>query len=50
MITKRGKPVAQLSPVEEVDDAIFGFLKVKGKIRGDIVSPVPTLEEWGDLA
>ena len=50
IITKRGKPVAQLSPVEDVDDPIFGFLKGKGEITGDIVSPVLTLEEWGDLA
>lgn len=50
IITKRGKPVAQLSPVEEADDPIFGFMKGKGKITGDIVSPAFTLEEWGDLA
>ena len=50
IITKRGKPVAQLSPVEEVEDPIFGFMKNKGKITGDIISPAFTLEEWGDLA
>jgi hypothetical protein len=42
--------VAQLSPVEEADDPIFGFMKGKGEITGDIVSPALTLEEWGDLA
>ena len=50
IITKRGKPVAQLGPVEQVDDPIFGFMKGKIKINGDIVGPVLTLEEWGDLA
>jgi prevent-host-death family protein len=50
VITKRGKPIAKLVPVEEADDPIFGFMKGKGKIVGDIVSPIFTLEEWGDLA
>ncbi len=50
IITKRGKPVAKLVPVEESQDPIFGFLKGKGKITGDIVGPILTLEEWGDLA
>jgi len=51
VITKRGKPVAKLVPVENEKDDIFGFLKGKGKIeiKGDIVSPVLTPEEWGDL-
>ena len=50
IITKRGKPVPQPSRVEEGNDPIFGFMKGKGKITGDIVSPALTLEEWGDLA
>jgi prevent-host-death family protein len=50
VVTKRGKPVAKLVPVEEVQDDIFGFLKGKARIVGDVVSPVFTLEEWGDLA
>ncbi len=49
LITKRGKPVAKLVPVEKEKDDIFGFLKGKGKITGDIVSPILTPEEWGDL-
>ena len=33
------------------NDDIFGFMKGKGgvKILGDIVSPIITPEEWGDL-
>ena len=50
IITKRGKPVAKLVPIDEADDPIFGFMKGKGQITGDIVSPILTLEEWGDLA
>jgi prevent-host-death family protein len=51
IITKRGKPVAKLVPVEQEKDDIFGFMKGKGKIeiKGDIVSPVLSPEEWGDL-
>jgi prevent-host-death family protein len=49
VITKRGKPVAKLVPVEDQPDAIFGFLEGKGEIVGDIVSPALTPEEWGDL-
>ena len=49
LITKRGKPVAKLVPVGKEKDDIFGFLKGKGKITGDIVSPILTPEEWGDL-
>ena len=51
VITKRGKPVAKLVPVEKEKDDIFGFMKGKGtvEIKGDIIAPVLTPEEWGDL-
>jgi len=49
IITKRGKPVAKLVPIGKEKDEIFGFLKGKGKILGDVVSPVLSPEEWGDL-
>jgi len=49
LITKRGKPVAKLVPVGKEKDDIFGFLKGKGKVTGDVVSPALTPEEWGDL-
>ncbi len=51
LITKRGKPVAKLVPVGKEKDDIFGFFKGKGKIeiKGDIVSPALTPEEWGNL-
>ena len=50
VITKRGKPVAKLVPVEEQTDDLFGFLRGKVTIVGDIVSPALKLEEWGNLA
>jgi prevent-host-death family protein len=49
LITKRGKPVAKLVPVEKEKDDIFNFMKGKGSIVGDVVSPALTPEEWGDL-
>ena len=50
LITKHGKPVAKLVPVNEKKDEIYGFLKGKIKIKGDIVKPALTLKEWGNLA
>lgn len=50
VITKRGKPVAKLVPVEAQQDEIFGFMKGKIKIKGDIVKPALSLREWGNLA
>ena len=49
VITKHGKPVAKLVPVEPQDDDIFDFLAGKGRITGDVVSPAFTPEEWGEL-
>jgi prevent-host-death family protein len=49
IITKRGRPVAKLTPVENEKDEIYGFLKGKVSILGDVVSPALTREEWGDL-
>jgi prevent-host-death family protein len=49
IITKRGKPVAKLVPVEKEKDDIFGFYKGKIEIKGDTVPPAFSPEEWGDL-
>jgi antitoxin (DNA-binding transcriptional repressor) of toxin-antitoxin stability system len=51
LITKRGKPVAKLVPVnlDGKKDDFFGFFVGKGKIVGDIISPAISPEEWGDL-
>lgn len=46
VVTKRGKPVAKLVPVEQEKDDILGFLKGKVFILGDIVSPVIPPEDW----
>ena len=49
VITKHGKPVVKIVPVKQEKDEIYGFHKGKVKILGDIVGPILTPEEWGDL-
>jgi prevent-host-death family protein len=44
VITKRGRPVARLLPVEEKPPTVFGRMKGSIKILGDIVGP--TGEKW----
>jgi prevent-host-death family protein len=44
VITKRGRPVARLLPVEDEKPVIFGRMKGTIKILGDIVGP--TGEKW----
>ena len=45
-VTKRGKAVARLVPVEAAPErALFGYLRGKGKIVGDIVAPTGELWE-----
>jgi antitoxin (DNA-binding transcriptional repressor) of toxin-antitoxin stability system len=46
IIAKRGKPVAKLVPMGAGKDEIFGFLAGKGRIVGDVMSPVLSSEEW----
>lgn len=46
IITKNGKPVAQMVPIKEEVDPIFGFLCDKAKIVGDITAPLYTEEEY----
>jgi len=50
VITKHGKPVAKLVPVEPHGDDIFGFLGGKVSITGGVVSPALSLHEWRNLA
>ena len=49
VITKHGKPVAKLVPVDPQGDDIFGFLRGKVAITGDVVSPALSRREWGNL-
>jgi len=49
VITKRGKPVVKVVPIQEKKDDLFGFMAGKVKITGDIVSPVFDLDDWDML-
>ena len=49
IITKHGKPVAKLVPVDAERDAIFGFMKGKIAITGDVVRPIISASEWKRL-
>ena len=46
LITKRGKPVAQLVPAPGQPDDIFGYMRGKVKIIGDIVGPITPEDDW----
>ena len=49
VITKHGKPVAKLVPVNTDTDEIYDFLRGKGAVTGDVVSPAISAEDWGEL-
>lgn len=49
VITKHGKPVAKLVPINTDTDEIFGFFRGRGSVTGDVVSPVLSSKEWGNL-
>lgn len=49
LITKHGKPVAKLIPVNTEADEIYDFLAGKGTVAGDVISPAISPEEWGEL-
>ena len=44
VITKRGKPVAELSQARELRESIFGSMRHTMKIIGDIEAPLDV--EW----
>jgi prevent-host-death family protein len=49
VITKRGRPVAKLVPVEEKPSKFLGRLQGVVKILGDIESPIEPTESWKAL-
>lgn len=46
VITKSGKAVAKLVPVNTDAHEIYGFLAGKGSIAGDIISPAISANDW----
>jgi prevent-host-death family protein len=50
LVTKNGKPVAQMTPLPLVgEDPIFGFYRGKIEIVGDIMAPLYTDAEWEEF-
>jgi prevent-host-death family protein len=49
VITKHGKPVAKLVPVNTDTDEIYDFLAGKGAVTGDVVEPAISPGDWGKL-
>ena len=47
VITKHGRPVAKLVPVDKNTDDIYNFLRGMGAVTGDVISPA--IEDWGTL-
>ncbi|MFZ0960259.1 MAG: type II toxin-antitoxin system Phd/YefM family antitoxin [Terriglobia bacterium] len=47
VITKHGRPVAKLVPADKDTDDIYNFLRGKGAVAGDVISPA--IEDWGNL-
>jgi prevent-host-death family protein len=46
VITKRGKPVAKLVPMDRAKDDFIGSLKGVFRVVGDIESPAVPPEDW----
>ena len=49
LVTKRGKPIAQVLPPPPATAAWRGAMKGTGKIVGDIVAPAAEPDEWSAL-
>jgi prevent-host-death family protein len=48
IITKHGRPVAQLAPVPANPRSLFGYMRNTVKIEGDIVAPLDV--EWSAVS
>ena len=51
IITKHGKPMARLVPLEDAQTrpkSLFGAMRGQFEIVGDIVGPIVDPEEWDD--
>jgi prevent-host-death family protein len=48
VITKHGRPVAQLAPVTSSSESLFGYMKGTIRARGDLTKPIDV--EWSALS
>ena len=44
VITKNGRPIAQLGPIQGRVDSLFGLHRGLIEVKGDIISPIE--DEW----
>ena len=49
VITKRGKAIAKLVPIDEEKREIFGCLARKIEVVGDILAPAVPADDWKAL-
>jgi prevent-host-death family protein len=45
VVTKHGKPVVRIVPAAFDENEIFGFLRGKGRIAGDLENTIP-VSDW----
>jgi prevent-host-death family protein len=48
VITKHGRPVAQLAPISLGSESLFGYMKDTIKIEGDVMAALD--EKWSALS
>jgi prevent-host-death family protein len=48
IITKHGRPVAQLAPVPADTETLFGYMKGSMRTNGDVLAPLDV--EWSALS
>lgn len=48
IITKHGRPVAQLAPVPADEGSLFGYMKGTTRVGGDVMAPLDL--EWSALS
>jgi prevent-host-death family protein len=48
VITKHGRPVAQLAPIAADADSLFGYMKDTVKVDGDVMASVA--QKWSALS
>jgi prevent-host-death family protein len=48
IITKHGKPMARLVPLDEKPESLLGSMRGQFEILGDLVEPITEPGEWDD--
>ncbi len=48
IITKHGKPMAKVIPLNSEASEIYNFMAGKGSIVGDVLTPALSSKDWGE--